>query len=626
MFSREGRVRLFLAFLILVLVLTNSQSLQVSYNSRIVLSELFETQSRELSLRIAFEIERDSLGPTRVLTSRLASIAEARGLGSACVLVWNGRLVTGGDCPASEGGALDRLDDDGRRELERGGWSMTDVAPRYDVSAARAFGYLALNNPETPTRSGSSDANGRILRIEVPAPRLAETNRQFRTTLVYQVSALSLVLLAIVLFLNSMLAPHRRLVAEARSVASELSEPGPEDQDEGEFLLTTFQDVVARLKEKELELQALHRLEKARADETEALASDIIRSMTTGLVSLDPSGAVVLVNPAAEKIFGVAADEVRGRPFAEVFPGSSELAELARAALSEGTYHLRGQAMYQRGGASALHLGVSVIPLLSTEGGDGADSIRGALCLLADLTEVVELRERLFLKENLARLGEMVAGIAHEFRNGLATIMGNAKLLQGHTDDESREIVEALLEESQSLSRVVSEFLQFARPESIQFETLDLGELLAELSEELGSRADESGIRLVLDETSVHLEGDEHLLRKAFSNLVVNAIESLAEAKTTDGEVRVELATREGLAVTRVRDNGPGVPETERDRIFTPFYTGKADGTGLGLSVVQKIVVSHNGTVELENTDCGASFVVSLPLTGEVREVSEEWV
>ena len=90
----------------------------------------------------------------------------------------------------------------------------------------------------------------------------------------------------------------------------------------------------------------------------------------------------------------------------------------------------------------------------------------------------MELRERLFLKENLSRVGEMVAGIAHEFRNGLATIMGNAKLLQGHTEPESREIVDALFEESQSLSRVVTEFLQFARPESLHVEPLDLGELI----------------------------------------------------------------------------------------------------------------------------------------------------
>jgi PAS domain S-box-containing protein len=545
-------------------------------------------------------------------------MAEARGLLSACVLDWNARLITGGACPPIEGGALDRLDEDGRRVLVTAGWTMTDVAPQYDVSEARAFGYLVLRNPR------SSGEPGRILRIEVPAPRLAETNRQFRMTLVYQVSALSLVLLAIVLFLNSMFVPHRRLVAEARSVANELSESGANDQPESEFLLTTFQDVVARLKNKELELQALHQLEKARADETQALASDIIRSMTTGLVSLDPTGAVVLVNPAAAKIFGVTADEARGRPFAEVFPGSAELAELARAALSQGSYHLRGQALYAKD-TETLHLGVSVIPLLSADSGS-ENEIKGALCLLADLTEVVELRERLFLKENLARVGEMVAGIAHEFRNGLATIMGNAKLLQGHTEPDSSEIVDALLEESQSLSRVVTEFLQFARPESLHVEPLDLGELLAELTGDLASRADEAGVRLAFEKRSVRIEGDELLLRKAFSNLVVNAIESFAGTDVMDAEVRVALDEADGLAVITVRDNGPGVGEADRRRIFTPFHTGKPAGTGLGLSVVQKIVVSHNGTVELEDTSEGASFVVRLPLTSDGREYSEAWV
>lgn len=613
MFSREGRIRLFLAFLILVLVLTNSQSLQVSHHSRVLVTDLFETQSRELALRIASEVDSHSEQDPRVLTSRLAGFAETRGLLSACLLDWRARLLTGGTCPPPEGGAFDRLDANGREELVRAGWSMTEVSPKYDVVAARAFGYLALSSEDV--------AAGRVLRIEFPAPRLAETNRQFRSTLVYQISALSLVLLAIVLFLNSMLTPHRRLVAEARSVASELSDAGPDDQDEGEFLLTTFQDVVARLKDKERELQALHRLEKARADETEALASDIIRSMTTGLVSLDPSGAVVLVNPAAERIFGVSQERAQGASFADVFPGSAELLELTRDALSRGEYHLRGQVLYRTTRSESLHLGVSVIPLLSSEGGT-----RGALCLLADLTEVVELRERLFLKENLARLGEMVAGIAHEFRNGLATIMGNAKLLEGHTEPDSKEVVDALIEETQSLSRVVSEFLQFARPEPLHVESLDLDRLVNELADELGSRARESGVDLSVESTAVSLEGDERLLRKAFSNLVVNAIESLAASETANPEVRVELTASHGLAVVRVRDNGPGVAEQDLGRIFTPFYTGKPDGTGLGLSVVQKIIVSHNGTVELEESPEGASFLVRLPLTSESRQVSEEWV
>jgi signal transduction histidine kinase len=204
--------------------------------------------------------------------------------------------------------------------------------------------------------------------------------------------------------------------------------------------------------------------------------------------------------------------------------------------------------------------------------------------------------------------------------------MGNAKLLQGRTAPDSAEVVQALLEESLSLSRVVTEFLQFARPEPLHVEDVDLGEVLRELNDELKSRADAAGVSLSFESTSVSLEGDERLLRKALSNLVVNAIEALEGAGAPDAEVRVELAASDGVAVIRVRDNGVGVSPEQRERIFTPFYTGKPDGTGLGLSVVQKIVVSHNGTVELEERAGGASFVVRLPLSADAREPSEPWV
>ena len=226
MFSREARVRLFLALLILVLVLTNSQSLQVSYQSRGVLTELFESRSRETALRIVTEIGSGRDEAVSVLSARLENLAEHRGLISICVLDWSGRVVAGGACGHPESDEVEALSPEGFDELRENGWRMSEVAPAYDVDRARAFAYLVL--PSIPQRSAVRG----ILRIEVPAPHLAEANRRFRTTLIYQVSALSLVLLAIVLFLNSLLAPQRRLVAEARSALSELRETGIDETDE----------------------------------------------------------------------------------------------------------------------------------------------------------------------------------------------------------------------------------------------------------------------------------------------------------------------------------------------------------------------------------------------------------
>jgi PAS domain S-box-containing protein len=611
MFSREARARLFLSFLVLVLVLVNAQSLQLSSASKSLLTASFE---ESFALRARLLADELSSAYTWTSAELLSERAAAHGLRSACVLDWEAKLVTGGSCSAPRGEAFDLLD---RRQFQRlveEGWAMANVTPIYDVARAEAIGYLALPPGEM---GGPSPA---VLRVSMPATAIAQANRSFRAALIYQTSAFAVVLLAILLFFRSLIGAHRRLVAEAKTVATELS-PGPAPaEDESQFLLETFQEVVARLKQKEQELVALHHREKARADETEALSSDIIRSMTTGLVSLDASGRVVLVNPAAERIFHVEAAIARGKPFREVFPGSPDLARMVDEALLRGAFQLRGQARYAIADQRTLHLGVSVTPLSS------AEAPRGALCLVADLTEVVELRERLLLKENLARLGETAAGIAHEFRNGLATILGNAKLLKGLSFDSSsaEPIVEALIAEGQSLSRVVSELLQFARPEPLRTESFDLTGLLSSLIEEMRARAAASGVTLGLSGGQVRIEADEHLIRKALSNLLLNALDALDG--TEKGNVCVEVTESGGVASIRVRDNGSGVAEADRGRVFTPFFTTKEKGTGLGLSVVQKIVVSHNGTVELEKTSSGSSFLIRLPTRGTPSLESEEWV
>lgn len=619
MFSKDGRVRLFLAFLVLVLVVVNSQSLQLSSESRSFLTRSFDERLESSARLVASDLTRlPKRADQALLNGFLEEEARAHGLLSACILDWNARLLSGGSCEAPLGEAFDRLDREGRRRLLEEGWAATNVSSPYDVESARATGYLVLRES-----GANDDPASRVLRVVMSASGIAAVNRRFRSTLIYQVSALSLVLLSVVLFFHSLVAPRRRLVAEARSVASELATASPENREEEQFLLETFQDVVARLKDKERELEALHLLEKTRADETEALASDIIRSMTTGLVSIDSSGRVAVVNPAAEKIFGIGASSALGRPFGESFPGSSDLVALVDEALERGRYHLRGRTRYRLGETATLHLGVSVIPLLAPSG-----SSRGALCLLADLTEVVDLRERLFLKENLARLGEMAAGIAHEFRNGLATIIGNSKLMKSMDDrGESDDIADAVLSEAQSLARVVSEFLQFARPEPLHTEPFDLTAQVESLVEEVRPRASQAGIELSVEGESIQMEGDELLLRKAVTNLVANAIEALSDADVEDRRVVVELRRDGNSAVLRVRDNGPGIEPSEREKIFTPFFTLKERGTGLGLSVVQKVVVSHNGTVELEDTPSGASFLVRLPLSvGAAALESSDWV
>jgi len=622
--SQENRLRLFLAFLILVLVIVNSQSLHFSYTTRRLLARSFDQEAQAKTRSVASRLEdlllrgsgdpgggaADPVQQSAAISRFLEAWAQEQSLGSACLLDWNGRSLAGSSqCDVSKGFAFDRLDRQGRRQLVEEAWAITDVDPAYQPENASAFGYLALR------RGDGSDWG--VLRVRIPASSLAEANRGFRSTLVYQVSAMSLVLLTLVLFLNSLLVPHRRLVAEARSVAGDLTSAAA-SQDEGHFLLSTFQDVVARLKEKEKLLAEMHRLEKTRADESQALATDIIRSMNTGLVSLDDGGHVVLVNPAAERIFGVDAPSLAGKSFSQAFPGSEVLADWAGSAVSQGSQALRRLVNYRRPSGDTIHLGASVLPLRSAEG-----QIRGVLCLFADLTEVIELRERLFLKENLARLGEMSAGIAHEFRNSLATILGNAKLLGEAGPSEA---ASALVDECASLSRVVTEFLQFARPEAVRTAPFDIAGMAEDLSRDLEPQARAAGVRLIVQAQPFQVEADEMLLRKAASNLVLNAIDAAGQGKSA-GEVRLQTGGRDGFAFVRVSDNGPGIREEDLRRIFSPFFTTKPEGTGLGLSIVQKIAVSHNGEVEVSSQPgSGTTFTLSLPAKPDRTRVMEEWI
>jgi two-component system sensor histidine kinase HydH len=246
--------------------------------------------------------------------------------------------------------------------------------------------------------------------------------------------------------------------------------------------------------------------------------------------------------------------------------------------------------------------------------------------LHADLTEVIQLRERLFLKDNLARLGEISAGIAHELRNGLATILGNARLLQQAvaSDDEAKELVEAVVEEGNALNRVVAEFLQFARPDKLRLASVDIEALVRELVDELDGRARASGVRLILAAESSRADADEVLLKQAVQNLILNGIE--AAGSVSKGEVNIRVGEFEDHVVIGVHDNGPGVPEGDRQRIFMPFFTTKSEGTGLGLSLVQKIVVAHNGEVTVDRLDDGTQFDVKIPLKLEALSSMEEWV
>jgi len=392
-------------------------------------------------------------------------------------------------------------------------------------------------------------------------------------------------LLAILFVVRWLLRPYHQLVGEAQraSVASEILK----SQDEAEFVLETFQSVVAQLQEQRTELEKLSAEARERATSAEKFSERIVASLPSGLLAFDANGLSMVVNAPGRTLLEVE-EKVLGESYEQLLAGHAELASMIGDCLKRGTLYRRTEIEAVSSNGRLRRLGATVAPIeLPPEG-----SPRGALCLLTDITEVTELREQVALKRNLESLGEMSAGLAHEFKNSIATLHGYAQLLES----------EELLNEVRNLSSMVTAFLNFARPQPLQMEDVVLSELVEDCAKELANT------NVVIDSGEpIVVRADERMLRQALMNLLRNA----AEANHRSEEyvfVKLENSTIE------VRDKGPGIPAGDLPKIFIPFFTTKPNGHGIGLALAHRIVTDHGGTLTAANCPTGgAVFTIKLP-------------
>jgi nitrogen fixation/metabolism regulation signal transduction histidine kinase len=366
----------------------------------------------------------------------------------------------------------------------------------------------------------------------------------------------------------------------------------------------------AALQEAVNKLKAQERATAARADASERLSGEIITSLTAGLLVIGMGGDVRILNPAGLRVLdrpeSLKPDGFQWRP------REQPLLDVIAECLRDHSSIVRREIVLPGDGHAGTSLGVSVSPLVDPDGRP-----QGAICLFTDLTAIKDLEEQLRLKESLATVGELTAGIAHEFRNGLATIQGYSKLFDlGALPEQYRPYVQGIRAETESLSQVVTNFLNFARPAQLTLTDVDLGAICRRAADEFRPEARALGGDIAVTGEFGVIDGDEVLLRQAFSNLLRNAVEACAGAAVPP-RVTVHSERDVSLKVWRisVTDNGPGVAEANRERVFQPFFTMKRNGTGLGLALVQKIIVFHNGrTAVVAASKGGASFQITLPL------------
>ncbi len=383
-----------------------------------------------------------------------------------------------------------------------------------------------------------------------------------------------------------------RKVMETHGAARDGSEVG--------FVVDTFQDLMAKLKEKEKELERLKAFAEEKAIRMEAYNENILQSVPSGVISVDNSILIKSINQAAEKILGIDAAGTIGKRFDEVF--RDPLAML----LNEDKPVSRVEYPYITDDRRHIWLGITTSQLKNSAG----ENI-GLIFVFTDLTDIKALQSQVELKQRLSQLGEMSAGISHELRNSMSVISGYAKLLSKKVELSNKGTVDAIQSEISVMDKIISELLAFAKPTFLNREQLVLNDVIKETVETAaGSHA---SIDVKINSAGpVSVKADKVLLRQALTNLFVNAVEAMPEG----GCLEIDVSSLHGKAEIIIRDTGTGIPEGVIQKIFLPFYTTKQEGIGLGLALVQKIIVSHGGNIEVESKE-GEGSVFRIVLSAE---------
>jgi PAS domain S-box-containing protein len=345
---------------------------------------------------------------------------------------------------------------------------------------------------------------------------------------------------------------------------------------------------------------------------------EVLRSMVTGVLTVDTRGLVITFNPMAERITGLQAAAVLGRPYMEVFSPKSSLSQVIEAALKERSYtNFESNLVSPSRGLVPVSISTTVLY-------DSRGKKMGALLSLIDLTEVKELEGKVRQADKLGALGTMAAGMAHEIKNPLSSMKVLSQLLPiKYQDQEFRnKFIEIMPREISRIDRIVESLLGFARATSPKFEKVKVEELIEENLKYFNEQARKAGVKINRQYTPLpEIEGDHDQLSQVFSNLILNAIQAMPEG----GELTV--LTQEGKKTENilqnirieVSDTGHGIPEENLKKLFDPFFTTKYAGTGLGLTISHSIVDGHRGFIDVKSElGKGTRFTITLPVSQEL--------
>ena len=343
----------------------------------------------------------------------------------------------------------------------------------------------------------------------------------------------------------------------------------------------------------------------------------IIESAVDGIIVIDASGRIEAFNPAAERLFGYSASEAIGRNVNLLMPSPHREEHDGYLASYLATGHAKiigiGREVWglRRDGTTVpVHLSVGEMSI------GGRRKFTG---ILHDLSARVRMEEQLREQASLVRLGEMAAVIAHEVKNPLAGIRGAVQVIGGRLPAESRDaaVVGEIVNRIDTLNGLIQDLLLFARPPQPKPALVDVSLLVATTVELLSDDPALGGIEVHVEGSAPPVSADPELLKIVFQNLIVNG----GQAMGGKGRISVLVQTADGTCEVRFVDAGPGIPADIHQKIFNPFFTTKARGTGLGLPTAKRLIEAHRGTIHIDCPATGGTTVtIRLPLASAAAE------
>ncbi len=368
------------------------------------------------------------------------------------------------------------------------------------------------------------------------------------------------------------------------------------------FVTEKLRKVEVLLEEKQIDIENLENFNTA-----------IIESLKSGLLTIDNENRVLSGNASALQILGLRQNDIRGKKFSELFP---EKGDEILEQYEDGEFTLsslwRWETEIRRAGNKTTYLGMNIFPFRGSEVLED-----GKVVIFEDLTAYKEMEMRVKRTEKLAAIGELAAGIAHEIRNPLASVSGAIEMLKQNDvpKEGNTRLMDIVIRETTRLDYLISDFLNFAKTPKLSKEVFSINGLIdetIELFQKNRSDADGTFIQKILSD-NVYISADPLRIKQVIWNLLKNA----SQAIQTQGKITVETAIdkEKGEFVIAVKDEGEGILPEDLTRIFSPFFTTKKGGTGLGLATVHRIIEEHGGRVSVESKiGLGSEFRIFLPV------------